>query len=241
MDIHITKHRLLKIATAIIRILPIVSLIVFIHFFNGAPINKDENISLETETTASPQETKIQVLTFSKPAGFYNENITVEIVPISDQYRIFYTMDSESPTTASLQYNGSINITDLSSTDSKKDKITVIRAAAFDADNNIVDNKIFTMAYIINATPFTKRYTMPVISLTTNKSNLYGNKGIISHPASKGREWERNVNVIFFETDGSVRFNVDAGIRMNGGATRGLQQKSFRITARKEYDIENGK
>lgn len=237
---HIAKNKLLII---IIVILLSIGIFIYIQFFDGAHIfndNNTDNVSLITEPPANPPE-KIQALTFSKPSGFYNENIALDIVPLSDQYRVFYTTNSEIPTTASQQYNGSISINDLSSTDSKKDKITVIRAVAFDAENNLVDNKVFTMIYIINTTPFTQRYTMPVISLSTNKTNLFGTKGIITHPASKGREWERDVNVVFFESDGSVKFNVDAGIRMFGGATRNLQQKSFRITARKEYDVDNGK
>lgn len=242
-----TKNNILLILITIITF-ALVSLVFSIYFeFFYISDSKNDVIIQATPTndnpaaTEEPQPISVQTLIFSKPSGFYISDITLEITPIIEGSRVFYTVDSDIPTTSSIQYNGSISITDISSTSSKVDKIMVIRAAAFDAENKLIGNKLYTMVYIINSTPFTERYSMPVISLSTKKSNLYGTLGILSHPVNKGKEWERPVNVTFFETDGTVKFNIDAGIRIFGGASRGLPQKSFKITARKEYDADYGK
>ncbi len=50
-----------------------------------------------------------------------------------------------------------------------------------------------------------------------------------------GREWERPVSLTMFDSDGTIRFEADAGIRIRGGHTRSLPQKSFNIYFRKDY------
>lgn len=240
---YLTKNRLLVIIVISLTIafLSIAFSIYIQFYYYDTSINGMDPSTSEPAATNEPEQSSLQTLTFSKPTGFYNENIALDITSISDQNRIFYTTDNEIPDANSTQYNGTIIINNLSNIDAKKDKITIIRAGAFDSNNNIVDNKVYTMVYIVNNSPFTQRYAMPVIALTTKRANLYGTQGIITNPVKKGDEWEKDVNVVFFETDGSVKFNIDAGIKIFGGASRGLAQKSFRITARKEYDVENGK
>jgi hypothetical protein len=58
----------------------------------------------------------------------------------------------------------------------------------------------------------------------------------------KGREWERNVHVDFFESDGtdtSLVLQQDAGIRIQGNYSRSDLQKGFRLYAREEYGNKN--
>lgn len=54
----------------------------------------------------------------------------------------------------------------------------------------------------------------------------------------KGRDWERNVHVDFFESDGTtttLALSQDAGIRIQGNYSRSDLQKGFRLFARKSY------
>lgn len=179
-------------------------------------------------------------LSFSQPSGFYQSPFNLSITCDDSSYKIKYTTSSNLPTVSSTDYTGPISITNKSNVDPRSDHITVIRAAAFNG-NSIVNNKVYTMVYIINSNTFQSRYSMPVVSLVTDQSNLYGSKGIIDNPINSGREWERPVNVTFFETDSSVKFSIDAGIRMFGGTSRNNEFiKSFKLLARKEYDPENG-
>lgn len=50
----------------------------------------------------------------------------------------------------------------------------------------------------------------------------------------RGREWERKVNVSFFENKHLV-FSQDAGVRIHGGGSRALPIKSLRLYARSAY------
>lgn len=58
----------------------------------------------------------------------------------------------------------------------------------------------------------------------------------------RGREWERNAHIDFFESDGSTTTLVlsqDCGIRIQGNYSRSDYQKSFRLYARSEYGDNN--
>ena len=52
----------------------------------------------------------------------------------------------------------------------------------------------------------------------------------------RGREWERRANVQFFDGDGSLLLQQEAGIRIQGGGSRGFLPKSLNLYARKDYD-----
>lgn len=53
--------------------------------------------------------------------------------------------------------------------------------------------------------------------------------------ANYERKWEREVNVVYVETDGGEVINQRAGFKVFGGMSRHRPQKSFRIIARKSY------
>ena len=52
----------------------------------------------------------------------------------------------------------------------------------------------------------------------------------------RGRDWERQVNVQFFDEGGSLLLQQEAGIRIQGGGSRGFLPKSLNLYARKDYD-----
>lgn len=52
----------------------------------------------------------------------------------------------------------------------------------------------------------------------------------------RGREWERPVNVQIFDRDGHSLLQQEAGIRIQGGGSRGFLPKSLNLYARSEYD-----
>ena len=51
----------------------------------------------------------------------------------------------------------------------------------------------------------------------------------------KGDNWERNIHIEYFDSNGNLGFSQDAGIRIHGGKTRQAAQKSLRLYARNEY------
>jgi len=79
---------------------------------------------------------------------------------------------------------------------------------------------------------------IPSISLVTDLANLFNaSRGIYVNAGREGRDWERPVSVELIQPDGSVGFQIDAGIRIRGGFSRsGSNPKhSFRLFFRGEY------
>ena len=52
----------------------------------------------------------------------------------------------------------------------------------------------------------------------------------------RGRDWERVANVQFFSEEGDLLLQQQAGIRIQGGGSRGFLPKSLNLYARKDYD-----
>lgn len=76
------------------------------------------------------------------------------------------------------------------------------------------------------------------LSIVLRTDDMFGASGIYSNPDSRGSAWERPTSVEYFPADGSEGFQIDAGIRIQGGAFRshGLTlKKSFRLAFRDSY------
>lgn len=182
-----------------------------------------------------------KTIRFSHPSGFYASGFSLKF-EYDSSYTVYYTTNGDEPTTSSRKYTTGISINDISGTTGVSDKVNVIRAAAYKNGKKV--GSTVTATYIINknAKTFEGRYNnLAVVSITTDKTNLYGSKGILTNYTEHGRVSERPAHVEFFDSDGTAGFSVDAGIRVYGGTSRALPQKSLKLVARKEYDPDNGK
>ncbi len=80
--------------------------------------------------------------------------------------------------------------------------------------------------------------TLPTLSLVTEMDYMFGPAGIYSNPSGRTDAWERPVSAEWIRTDGTTAFQVDAGIRIYGGAFRGFnltRKKSFRLFFKRQY------
>ena len=149
--------------------------------------------------------------------GFYQGTISVEITCASANAEIRYTTDCSEPDQNSILFSEPVTI----------NKTTVLRARSF--ETGLLPGKVLTYTYFLN-----QDITLPVISLSTNHEHLFDSQtGIYEN---FWEEWERPVHFEFFETDGTQKVNVDAGIMIGGGATRARPQKTFRIYFRSQYE-----
>lgn len=84
------------------------------------------------------------------------------------------------------------------------------------------------------------KYTLPVVSISTQDEALFGSKGIYGYGESghnfdmKGELWEREGSLHFFD-DGELKLSQNVGLRIRGKSSRWAPQKSFKIYAREEY------
>lgn len=138
-------------------------------------------------------------------------------------------------------------------------KANVIRAFVKFKDGT--KTPVETRTYFIGKEFCEKYKDIPVFSLSVNPDDFYDNeKGIYikgkvfddwvanggdakntptwEMPANftqTGREWERPVHMELFDNGKTAALNQDMGIRIIGGASRSVEQKSLKLYARKDY------
>ena len=140
------------------------------------------------------------------------------------------------------------------------DKCTVIRAICVDKNNNT--SVVSSASYFVNFTNKDGYDGMNILSIITDPDNLFNyNTGIYvrgqeydahapydenpywwwwdSNYHQRGRDWEREAYLQFFDQKGHLILEKSAGMRVQGGGSRGLIPRSFNLYARKVYDGNN--
>lgn len=75
-----------------------------------------------------------------------------------------------------------------------------------------------------------------VVSQFTDENGIVRYRYTASNAFNKGKEWEREATVTFFDEGHSYCFSQNVGIRIAGESTRGAAQKSMSIYGREIYD-----
>ena len=127
-------------------------------------------------------------------------------------------------------------------------KSNILRYASFEGNN--LKSPVYNKTYFVNS----HQYNYPVVSIVTDSLNLFDDSIGIYIPGlrhekdgfgwfgygnyhNRGREWERPIHVSYFETDGNLAFETNAGMRMRGNGSATMPQKSFGIYFRNEYGL----
>jgi hypothetical protein len=80
---------------------------------------------------------------------------------------------------------------------------------------------------------------IPTVSLVTTVSNLFDPAtGIYANPTKSGREWERAASMELIQPDGRTGFQIDCGVRIQGGWNRRPEEcpkHSLRVVFKREY------
>lgn len=80
--------------------------------------------------------------------------------------------------------------------------------------------------------------SVPSMSIVMDTDDLFGREGVYSNPLGNGEAWERPVSLELIDPHGREEFQIDAGIRIQGGAFRRFDlslKKSFRVIFREKY------
>ena len=201
---------------------------------------------------------------FSRQGGFYEECFSLTL-QCEGGFQIRYTTNGNSPTENSSLYVSPLVLNeDLYSNsaiytvqtamdnlfwapDSVMKCIT-IRAAAFDENGDRVGS-IATQSFFIKALGC-DTHGLPVMALSADSLDLFDYERGILVPGvnfdpedfywtgnyyQNGREWERLVNVEFYEFSDNSGINQQAGLRTHGGTARRSLQKGLKLYAREEY------
>jgi len=173
------------------------------------------SVPMTTAAAAPPQAGPM--LTFSLDSQVANRPLQVRLTNLV-RGTIRYTTNGALPNANSTPYTAPITI----------DASTVIRAQVFDAAGNPVGD-VDTKSYLI----VDYAQTIPVISIVADWGDL---DTLHANATQRGQEWERPINMEYFEPGGELGFNVKAGMRIHGGRSRAVSpKKSYRIYFRKSY------
>jgi len=175
----------------------------------------------------------ISKVTFSKQGGLYPSGLVVELYSNDAGDSIYYTLDGSDPSNDDGLYTSPITIS----------SSTVIKSRVI--KHGYLPGFIDTQTYIINAD-----HDLPVVCVNTDPYNLWDNEfgiytwGDQAEPefphfgANFWEDWERPANIAMYENDGSLAFQIDAGIKIFGNWSRGQPQKSLSIHCRKSYGFD---
>jgi uncharacterized repeat protein (TIGR02543 family) len=225
-----------------------------------------KNINLKAPFVLPDPPYQLEPLVFSYTGGFYKEGFLLELETGDPEAKIYYTLDGSEPDESSSIYNSPIKIDSRrgepnvfsnipTSPDYKEPveevfKVTVVRARAIKDSNTI--SSVVTHTYIVDESNEVdkKRYSLPVISISTDSDNLFDPYYGIFVPGSsfneerrnqsgnynkKGGEWERPIHIEFFEPDGTPGFSKNAFLKIHGLSSRNTPNKAMRIYANDLY------
>ena len=81
--------------------------------------------------------------------------------------------------------------------------------------------------------------SIPTISVVMERDDLFGPaRGLYANPRESGAEWERPASVELIYPDARPGFQVDCGLRMQGGWNRRPEESpkhAFRLVFKKKY------
>lgn len=178
-------------------------------FYNDITLGKENSNTYYFAYSENP--------TFSKDGGYVENGEKIKL-QVSDGSTIYYTLDGSFPSKNSTKYENEITITGT----------TVIKAISYKDD--LLPSDIVSRTYFVG-----RKHENAIISISTDKSNLFGNYGILSN-------YRQNVNKIinfeFYESDGKLGISFLGDTKLSGADSREQPQKSMSIFLRKEYGLK---
>lgn len=165
------------------------------------------------EVTSEDNGTNADSITFSHQGGVYTSAVTVALTAPEGQ-TVRYTTDGSVPTKRSKEYKEAITVS--------KDALT-LRAACFDDGGNMIGS-VITNTYVIHEAKASTLYTVMISADEDDLDDMY---------ADVNAKIERPAHVEIVAPDGTTIISQDAGLRLFGGSSRTLEQKSFKLIARK--------
>ncbi|MDX1650876.1 MAG: CotH kinase family protein [Brumimicrobium sp.] len=163
------------------------------------------------------------------PTGGVHVGLKEIKVDIPDGFSVYYTTDGTTPGRASLKVRGNLKITGN----------TVFLFAVYDraGKREQISHSYFTE----------RKHSLPILSIISHPDNFFDSiQGIYEmgccadtvdpfKGANFWKNWERAIHIEMIENDSVQVLNQEAGIKIFGGYSVSMRQKSFAIYARKKY------
>lgn len=196
----------------------------------SAPADTSETNSAATEEPQNPTPTPPDGLigdgteaagvfpVFSEPGGLYTSRTKTVEITAPNGYTVRYTTDGSIPTKRSTAYTEPIRLV------GSRGEGQTIRAACFDGAGKLV-GQVITQTYVCTKTTTGLHYTVMLTCDPNDLNRMYGDVH---------EKIERAAHAEILAPDGTRIISQDVGLRLFGGSSRVLAQKSFKIIARKD-------
>ncbi len=167
---------------------------------------------------------------FSPIGGLYDTNFELTLSTSNPSATIKYTTDGSAPTSTSKTYTTPIVVRDNMG----------IKAGLFETD--FLPSEIYTQSYLVET-----NHELPVLSFVVEERDFfdevtgiysYGSDYEFDFPHFGANFWkdiEKPIHLSFFEADGQFGFESNVGVKIFGGWSRGMDQRSLSIFFRKQY------
>ena len=206
---------------------------------------------------------------FSEPRGYKNAPFQLTLTTPTEGASIYYTLDGTVPDVNSAPYNTPLQISKITTLRAAAIKEGHLNSSiatrtwlfmeeiltqptstppGWPASGSVNGHK---MEYgmnlsIVNSAEFQKDVrkgltNIQSISMVTDLENLFNRyTGIYVNPAEHDTEWERPASLELIDPNGGEEFQIDAGMRIRGAASRssGNPKHSFRLFFRSIYGGE---
>ena len=171
---------------------------------------------------------------FSRKDAFQEEAFDLTLSAGIRGGTIYYTLNGDTPTTESDVYTMPIRVEA-----GLPMATTVVKAMVVQGG---IESSVYTQTYFVGR-GVSELFDTMVVSLTTDQANLYDEKtGIFTNWDQVNDEngsWERQAYIEFYEQDGTPMIAQGTGIAVSGHGSRGYDQKSIKLIASKQYDMEH--
>lgn len=201
----------------------------------------------------------LPAVSFSQTGTFYDKNITVELTAADKDAVIYYTLDGSVPDEKSEKYDSAITV----KAGSKVTATTIKAIAVSDGEKSDVITKSYvtgedvterfdsgTYVFVLSADPYDLYDYENGIAVTGKIRDEWLEKeydGVSeikpTDPANwnqEGMAGERPMYVEVFDSEGNLLLTQQAGARVAGAYSRSVDQKSWKLIARRMYTPDDG-
>jgi hypothetical protein len=166
----------------------------------------------------------------SHQGGFYEEAFYLQLEAPAPGVSIRYTLDGSEPDQMSAIYDSPLRI----------EQTSVVRARAF--EENKLPGPTLNRTFLVG-----EEHSLPVVSVLMAPRDLWDPvEGIYVmgynassrfpfHGANFWKDMEKEIHFELYEPDGTLGISADAGIKIGGQFSRGMDQKIFNVHFRNMY------
>jgi hypothetical protein len=160
---------------------------------------------------------------FSPPSSAVDRSLAVTIRPLQPRAGVVFATGGVAPTrTVGTLYERPLLL------DVAAPGLTIVRAREL-LDGAV--GPVHSAAYLVGV-----ESTLPILSIAADPPDLWDvQRGILANPWQRGQDWERPVEVTYFE--GARVIALPAGLRVHGSEPSAAPKQSLRLYFRNDYGV----